>query len=155
MRGTDDERARHSPIVVSVSDAPSYAQRATTAHSRKPLPRAEARYPVTDVGLRPRLATDCPGSLPAQPSQRSACFAPRRASEYVNRSVAPFASPTSVPHMSQTRTVFLATSISLFVVGSSSPGRETKTKFSYDRSQTNSFLQSTGFHAVRTCRSRD
>jgi hypothetical protein len=45
---------------------------------------------------------------PAQPSHKSACFAPRRASLKVIRMIAPFASPTSVPQESHTRTVFRA-----------------------------------------------
>jgi hypothetical protein len=61
-----------------------------------------------DFGLRPRRATVRPGIDPAQSSQRSACFEPRRASVYVTRSAAPFPSSTSLPQLSQTRTVFLA-----------------------------------------------
>jgi hypothetical protein len=49
-----------------------------------------------------------PGMFPAQSSQRSACFAPRRASVYVTRRTAPLPSSTSLPQLSQTSTVFLA-----------------------------------------------
>src|SRR5262245_47597235 len=44
----------------------------------------------------------------AQESQRSASFAPRRASENERRIVAPFPSSTSRPHLSHTRTVLRA-----------------------------------------------
>jgi hypothetical protein len=71
------------------------------------LPR---RYAATaDFGRRPRLAAGRPGIVPAQSSQRSACFAPRRASAYVTRIVAPFPSPTSLLQLSQTSTVLRAT----------------------------------------------
>src|SRR3954464_13602194 len=46
--------------------------------------------------------------LPAQSPQRSACFAPRRASEYVIRITAPCCSSTSLPQLSQTRMVLRA-----------------------------------------------
>jgi len=46
--------------------------------------------------------------LPAQSPQRSACFAPRRASEYVIRITAPFASSTSLLQLSHTRIVLRA-----------------------------------------------
>ena len=64
------------------------------------------------LGRRPRRAAGTPGILPAQSSQRSACFEPRRASEYVIRITAPLASSTSLPQLSQTSTVFLATNSS-------------------------------------------
>ena len=64
---------------------------------------------ASDLGLRPRRATAAPGIPPAQESQRSAAFAPRRASLNVTRSTAPFPSSTSLPQESQTRTVFRAT----------------------------------------------
>jgi hypothetical protein len=111
MRRPEDERQSHGPIVVPASDAFPYA-RAFGRGEASPL-HVPGGYAATDFGLRPRRATEIPGSFPAQPSQRSACFAPRRASEYVRRIVAPFASPTSVPHMSQTRTVFRAMVFSL------------------------------------------
>src|SRR5215471_10058372 len=62
-----------------------------------------------DFGRRPRRAAARPGILPAQLSQRSACFAPRRASVYVTRITAPFPSSTSFPQLSHTSTVFRAT----------------------------------------------
>ena len=54
-------------------------------------------------------ATAAPGIPPAQESQRSAAFAPRRASLNVVRNTAPFPSSTSLPHESQTSTVSRAT----------------------------------------------
>ena len=63
-------------------------------------------------GRLPRRAVGVPGIFPAQSSQRSACLAPRRASVYVRRRVAPFPSSTSLPQLSQTSTVFLATNSS-------------------------------------------
>src|SRR5204862_3541902 len=72
---------------------------------------AGRRYAAAaDFGLRPRRAAGWPGMPPAQSSQRSACLAPRRASEYVIRITAPRASSTSLPHLSQTRIVLLAMS---------------------------------------------
>ena len=71
---------------------------------------------VADFGLRPRRATARPGVRPAQVSQRSACFAPRRASVYVTRITAPLASSTSLPQLSQTSTVFRATVVLLLSV---------------------------------------
>src|SRR4029077_3557754 len=62
-------------------------------------------------GRRPRLATAWPGILPAQASQRSACFEPRRASVKLIRMTAPFASSTSLPQLSQTSLVTRATQI--------------------------------------------
>ena len=59
-------------------------------------------------GRRPRRAAARPGIFPAHSSQRSATFEPRRASEYVTRSDAPWASSTSLPQLSQTSTVFRA-----------------------------------------------
>jgi hypothetical protein len=72
-----------------------------------------AAYAAADFGLRPRRATALPGIPPAQPSQRSAAFAPRRASVNVTRMTAPFPSSTSAPHLSQTRIVFRAIVIPL------------------------------------------
>src|SRR5690348_14488931 len=46
--------------------------------------------------------------LPAQSPQRSASFAPRRASDQVRRMIAPCDSSTSLPQLSHTRIVFLA-----------------------------------------------
>jgi len=63
---------------------------------------------VADLGLRPRLAAGWPGIEPAHSPQRSACLAPRRASEYVIRITAPCASSTSLPQLSQTRIVLRA-----------------------------------------------
>jgi len=63
---------------------------------------------AADFGFRPRLATALPGIPPAQLSQRSAAFAPRRASVNVTRIIAPFPSSTSDPHLSHTRIVFRA-----------------------------------------------
>src|SRR5215831_3474219 len=51
--------------------------------------------------------------LPEHVSQRSACFAPRRASVYVTRITAPFPSSTSFPQLSHTSTVFRATVVLL------------------------------------------
>src|SRR3954468_24970281 len=62
-----------------------------------------------DFGLRPRRAAARPGISPAQSSQRSATFDPRRASVNVTRNAAPLFSPTSLPHLSHTRTVLRAT----------------------------------------------
>ena len=59
-------------------------------------------------GRRPRRAAARPGILPAQPSQRSAAFAPLRASVYVTRIAAPLPSSTSLPQLSQTSTVLRA-----------------------------------------------
>ena len=64
---------------------------------------------VADFGLRPRRAAARPGMLPAQSSQRSAAFAPRRASVYVTRITAPLPSSTSFPQLSHTSTVLRAT----------------------------------------------
>jgi hypothetical protein len=63
---------------------------------------------VADFGRRPRRAAGWPGIEPAQSPQRSACLAPRRASEYVIRITAPFASSTSLLQLSQTRIVLRA-----------------------------------------------
>src|SRR3954447_12614861 len=71
-----------------------------------------ARYAAA-LGLRPRRATAFPGIVPAQPSQRSAAFAPRRASLNVTRITAPRPSSTSVPQLSQTKIVFRAMVIPL------------------------------------------
>ena len=49
-----------------------------------------------------------PASSPAQSSQRSATFDPRRASVNVTRIAAPLFSPTSCPQLSHTRTVLRA-----------------------------------------------
>jgi hypothetical protein len=70
--------------------------------------RTRTFYAATALGRRPRRATARPGISPEQLSQRSACLAPRRASVNVSRSVAPFPSPTSLPQLSQTRTVLRA-----------------------------------------------
>jgi hypothetical protein len=76
---------------------------------------------AADFGFRPRRATATPGMPPAHPSQRSACFAPRRASVNVTRITAPFPSTTSPPHLSQTRTVFRAILLSLVFVSYGKP----------------------------------
>jgi hypothetical protein len=60
---------------------------------------------AADLGLRPRRATAVPGILAAQSSQRSACFAPRRASEKLIRITAPRPSATSFEQLSQTSRV--------------------------------------------------
>ena len=72
-----------------------------------------AQAAAADFGRRPRLAAACPGICPAQLSQRSACFEPRRASVKLRRSVAPFPSAISLPQLSQTSTVLRAKSILL------------------------------------------
>jgi hypothetical protein len=87
--GPRDETQRHPP---------------TLARRRDGLYAA-----VADFGLRPRRAAARPGILPEQLSQRSACFAPRRASLYVTRITAPLPSSTSLPQLSHTRTVLRAT----------------------------------------------
>src|SRR5205085_11888824 len=70
-------------------------------------------HAAADLGRRPRRAAAWPGILPAHESQRSACLAPRRASEYVTRNVAPLPSSTSFPQLSQTSTVLRANEILL------------------------------------------
>ena len=73
-------------------------------------PRALARLSSGGCGLRP-AASPCagwPGISPAQSSQRSACFAPRRASVKSGASSRPFPRRLRVPQLSQTSTVFLA-----------------------------------------------
>src|SRR4051794_19818125 len=82
-------------------------QRAGKAEGRLAPPLEDQA--VTDFGLRPRRATAVPGIDAAQSSQRSACFAPRRASVNGTRNVAPRASATSLLQLSQTRTVLRAT----------------------------------------------
>src|SRR5919197_5833499 len=62
-------------------------------------------YAVAALGRRPRLATAVPGILPAQSSQRSACFEPRRASAKLIRITAPRPSATSFEQLSQTSRV--------------------------------------------------
>ena len=81
-----------------------------------PAPRRKDPQAAADFGLRPRRAVARPGMPVAQESQRSASFAPRRASENERRIVAPFPSSTSRPHLSQTRTVLRANFHS-FVLG--------------------------------------
>ena len=117
MRRTDDEGETHRCMVVGRLSRPGLRRRKDApseesggSSGRDPSPRrVRSAAQASDFGLRPRRATACPGIPPAQESQRSACFAPRRASLNVTRRTAPFPSPTSVPHVSQTRTVFLAT----------------------------------------------
>jgi len=110
----DDERERHLSMVVPASDALSYAAEpidATLRKEREMPPRRlrEAGYAATaDFGRRPRRATAWPGIFAEQESQRSACFAPRRASLNVIRITAPFPSSTSLEQLSQTRIVFRA-----------------------------------------------
>src|SRR5581483_3351940 len=78
--------------------------------SRRSRPLADGRQAAAAFfGRRPRRAAGRPGILPAQSSQRSACLAPRRASAYVTRNVAPLPSPTSFSQLSHTSTVFRAT----------------------------------------------
>src|SRR5436305_7503210 len=60
------------------------------------------------LGFRPRRAAGLPGIPPARSSHRSACLPILRASEYVTRMTAPFASSTSLPHLSHTRIVLRA-----------------------------------------------
>src|SRR5436190_11798458 len=69
----------------------------------------ETSYAAADFGRRPLRATAWPGILPAQASQRSACFEPRRASVKLMRITAPFASSTSLPQLSHTSLVTRAT----------------------------------------------
>src|SRR5215475_4605435 len=66
-------------------------------------------------GRRPRRAAARPGIFAEQLSQRSACFAPRRASVYVMRMTAPLPSSTSFPQLSHTSTVLRATVLLLRV----------------------------------------
>ena len=113
----DDERETHQPIVVRAFAAASLRadpprrkereerERGRPAADEPPLPTALGG----DFGLRPRRATALPGIVPAQPSQRSAAFAPRRASLNVTRMTAPLPSSTSAPQLSHTRIVFRAT----------------------------------------------
>src|SRR6478672_60487 len=63
---------------------------------------------VAFFGRRPRRATCRPGMFEAHSPQRSASFAPRRASLQLRRIVAPWASSTSFPQLSQTRIVLRA-----------------------------------------------
>ena len=70
------------------------------------------RYATAVFGRLPRRAAGVPGIFVAQSSHRSACFAPRLASVYVSRRTAPLPSSTSLPQLSQTSTVFLATNSS-------------------------------------------
>ena len=77
-------------------------------------------------GRLPRGAAGRPGIFPAQSAQRSACFAPRRASAYVMRMVAPRVSSTSLEQLSQTRTVLRAAHCLLeFAEGHAHRGRRT------------------------------
>src|SRR5262245_9629984 len=69
----------------------------------------ESSYAAALLGRRPRRATAWPGIFPAQASQRSACFDPRRASVKLIRMTAPFASSTSLPQLSHTSLVTRAT----------------------------------------------
>src|SRR5207249_7676087 len=92
-------------------------RRRLSAPTRKDVPALPPR-PSDDYsaaaaarGRRPRRAAARPGISPAQSSQRSATFEPRRASVYVTRIAAPLFSPTSLPHLSQTSTVLRATEI--------------------------------------------
>ena len=105
MRRPDDEGETHRCMVVGPTSRPGL--RPGRESTRK---GARSEDQASDLGLRPRRATAAPGIPPAQESQRSAAFAPRRASLNVTRSTAPFPSSTSLPHESQTRTVFRATS---------------------------------------------
>ena len=113
------QRQGHRPILVLASDGPACAGRPQKPErARKTKPPEAGRCPAsgrgqaaTDFGLRPRRAVARPGMPVAQESQRSASFAPRRASEKDRRIVAPFPSSTSLPHLSQTRTVLRANSI--------------------------------------------
>ena len=110
------------PIVVRTLDgsrAPGGAapakerkdRRKCARRGRSPAARERIRRrPTSGAGRAGRPAGRA--SFPAHSSQRSACFAPRRASVNVTRSVAPFDSPTSLPQLSQTRTVFRATNSS-------------------------------------------
>src|SRR5256886_15125086 len=77
----------------------------------KPDVLRAAQAAVADFGRRPRRAAAWPGIWPAQLSQRSACFEPRRASMKLSLIVAPFPSSTSLPQLSQTSTVLRAKSI--------------------------------------------
>ncbi len=96
-----DETQRHRPIVERAADGSSLPLGARSQ-------RADYAAEAADFGLRPRRAAGWPGLLSAHSPQRSACFAPRRASEYVMRITAPLASSTSLPQLSQTRIVLRA-----------------------------------------------
>ena len=114
------QRQGHRPILVPRSDGSAYAagretgkereKRAQSSGTGRTRPRGSVQA-ATDLGLRPRRAVARPGMPVAHESQRSASFAPRRASEKDRRIVAPFPSSTSLLHWSQTRTVFRANSI--------------------------------------------
>ena len=118
IRRPGQQRQGHRPILVLRRDG---SRRGTGAEPRKlreksgrGLLRApELTQAAAAFGLRPRRATARPGVLPAQESQRSASFAPRRASVNAMRKVAPLPSSTSFPQLSHTRTVFLATNFLL------------------------------------------
>ena len=118
-----DERERHLSMVVPACDALSYAAGRLCAKSDKPgsgardlTPTLPSRaYATADFGRRPRRATAWPGIFAEQLSQRSACFAPRRASLNVIRMTEPFPSSTSLEQLSQTRTVLRAISYFLLV----------------------------------------
>src|SRR5580765_1559230 len=76
---------------------------------RESSTRQPTNYAAADLGRRPRRATAWPGIFPAQASQRSACFEPRRPSVKLMRITAPFASSTSLPQLSHTSLVTRAT----------------------------------------------
>src|SRR5581483_6989793 len=104
VRRAGDETERHRSIV---ERGPDDSRRASGTRPQ----RAETRYEAgveADFGRRPRRAAGWPGLASAHSPQRSACFAPRRASEYVIRITAPRASSTSLPQLSQTRIVLRA-----------------------------------------------
>ena len=61
-----------------------------------PLPTGHAQAVIADFGRRPLRAAARPGIFPEQLSQRSACFAPRRASLYVTRITEPLPSSTPI-----------------------------------------------------------
>ena len=108
---TEPVTRRASPAPVEVTRARRLSQRPRACATRDP--RTRPAYAAADFGFRPRRATAFPGIPPAQLSQRSAAFAPRRASVNVTRITAPFPSSTSAPHLSQTRIVFRAIVIPL------------------------------------------
>ena len=108
------EQERNLPGVSRAGDEVqtqlTYSSRALRRRPRRRTLRAgKASTAAAFFGRRPRLATAWPGILPAQVSQRSACFEPRRASVKLIRITAPFASSTSLPQSSQTNLVTRAT----------------------------------------------
>ena len=106
VRRPDDEGEPHWGMVVGCISRPGL--RPGPGNARNPH-GAERTTQASDFGLRPRLATAAPGIEPAHGSHKSAALAPRRASLNVTRITAPLPSSTSVPHLSQTSTVFRAT----------------------------------------------